>query len=79
MKMIRTEKEILKDFEKEGLKVIQNDNEFMVFEAMNGYTLTINKKYKEVFHKEDCAIVVEEIVLLHELFNCWGWLDEEKD
>lgn len=73
MELIRAEQEILKDFEKEGLKVIQNDNEFMVFEAMNGYTLTINKKYKEVFHKEDCAIGFEEIALLYELFLCWFW------
>lgn len=80
--MVRTEQEILKEFEEIGLKVIQNDSEFLVFRSTiqnytndeDKYTLTIIKQFKEVFHQDDCAIGCEEIKLLNKLFNFWGWI-----
>lgn len=72
---MRTEQEILKEFEEIGLKVIQNDSEFLVFTNKFGsYTLTIIKQFKEVFHQDDCAIGCDEIKLLYELFTFWGWI-----
>ena len=84
--MIRTEQEILKEFEKIGLEVIENTEEALVFRSTlqkfsfdERYTLTIYKTDKHFFPKEDCAITVDECFLLCELFKCWGWLDEIKD
>lgn len=72
---MRTEQEILKEFEEIGLKVTQNDSEFLVFTSkFNNYTLTIIKEFKGVFHQDDCAIECDEIKLLCELFKCWGWI-----
>lgn len=77
---MRTEKEILKSFEEIGLEVIKNDEEEMVLRSKtqkfendeDKYTLTILKKEKGVFHKDDCMIELDELKLLNELFVCWG-------
>lgn len=79
---MRTEGEILKSFEEIGLEVIKNDKEEMVLRSTiqkfrndgDKYTLTIDKKEKYVFHKDDCAIGFDELKLLNELFLCWSWI-----
>lgn len=84
--MNKTEQEILKEFEKIGLEVIENTEEVLVFRSTlqkfsfdERYTLTISKEAMHFFPKDDCAITVDECFLLCELFKCWGWLDEIKD
>lgn len=84
-KMIRTEEEILNDFKKMGYEVSSSNMEV---------TLTLNFSYEiriskwsrtyRVAHKSlsGCYIAqcgMKEHKLLHELFLCWGWLDEKED
>lgn len=84
---MRTEQEILKDFEKLGYKRNENDHEYIIrLEKENEkyvLRLEINKvvlgycKYE--IRKEDCFektinIKMSEHKLLHELFTIWGWL-----
>ena len=80
---MRTEKEILKDFEKLGYYLNLKKEGFLY----NGMILS-NKNIKELeihisFYMKSYAkyeqglcitITMQEHLLLHELFECWGWI-----
>ena len=83
---MRTEKQILKDFEKLGYKETYCDDEYCEIEkkiGKNSKCIAIDTKFKTfgcymcVGEKElPYSIEKEEFKLLHELFECWGWFDE---
>ena len=71
--MIRTEKEILKDFEKLGYFIVENSNAFLKLE-LNDFEIKIEKYAKKYCASDWEYIDIQEHKLLHELFICWGWL-----
>lgn len=76
--MARTEQDILKDFEKLGYEVIQNNNIKIVLQN-DDIEIYIYKSFKEygkedIFSNEANRFDMQEHKLLHELFTCWGWI-----
>lgn len=84
---MRTEKEILKDFEQLGYKINEDYSAYMIrLEKENkDYVLRIDIDKSSLGYckyeitKSDCSertIYVRfwEHKLIHELFECWGWL-----
>lgn len=72
----RTEQEILKDFEKLGWKVTQNDDSFIIICFDDFARIIIIKCTKTYSVGNLCNI--QEHKLLNELFTVWGWLKEDK-
>lgn len=70
---MRTEQDVLKDFEKLGYKLLYNNSFCLVFERNNLYTLSISKQYKEYWTDGEISINMQEHKLLNELFQIWGW------
>lgn len=86
MKNIRTEQEVLKDFEKLGYKIKHNYDYELMLEKENKvqggtYNITIDKEFK-VYTKSTCFdyknhfmhITMQEHKLLNELFKIWWWI-----
>lgn len=71
---MRTEQDVLKDFEKLGYKLLYNNSFCLVFERNNLYTLSISKQYKEYWTDGEISINMQEHKLLNELFQIWGWI-----
>lgn len=87
---IRTEEEILKDFEKLGYEVIKHKTEYDYYiylkqhlnyirESEESKCIRIDLMKKQYncfndFYKFEENITMQEHQLLHELFICWGWL-----
>ena len=70
MKNLRTEEDVLKDFEKLGWKVTENNKNWLRIENME-HDILIYKTTKEY----DCDwISLIEHKLLNELFTIWGWI-----
>lgn len=73
-KVMRTEQEILKDFEKLGYEV-KEYSDGLCFFKIGGYKIDIRKNIRK-----DYAIMgsgymnMQEHKLLHELFKCWEWI-----
>ena len=68
----RTEQEILKDFEKLGWKVTQNDDSCMII-CFNGFArIVILKCAKQYSINNLCNM--QEHKLLNELFEVWQWI-----
>ena len=67
---MRTEQEVLKDFEKLGWKVIENNKNWLKIENME-HEILICKMVEEY-----CCdwIFKNEHKLLNELFTIWGWI-----
>lgn len=84
---MRTEEEVLKDFEKLGYKVDSNDDEMLVLVLsykVDSLEIVIDKKcriYTNRYTGKSFGIPVTtnmiEHQLLNELFNLWGWINEE--
>lgn len=81
---MRTEQEILKDFEELGYKYKIWSVKCGIIHILNKDKypipmLIINKEYKNYFFVESAIIDMElhKILhkLLHELFECWGWFE----
>ena len=70
---MKTEKEVLKEFEQEGLALEKVENDIYIFKTKgcSKYKLYINRQFKEIFPEEDCAISLEELPLIMELFEVW--------
>ena len=68
----RTEQEILKEFEKLGWEVTQNDNGFIILCLSNIARIVILKQAKN-YHINGLSNM-QEHKLLNELFECYGWL-----
>ena len=73
-KAMRTEKEILKDFEKLGYEVKESSDGLCLFK-IGGYVIDIRKYGKKYYAIMGTVYMyMQEHKLLHELFECWGWL-----
>ena len=78
---MRTEKEVLKDFEELGYEVVCNNNLKIKLDN-NGDILTISKVSRWYYYKgydylnKEIAVHIDmqEHKLLNELFTIWGWL-----
>lgn len=68
---LRTEQEILKDFEAFGYKVYKNDEYGLILEADSFWKIDIWKSEK-VYSLHFTGM--QEHKLLNELFALWGWL-----
>lgn len=70
---MKTEKEILKEFEENELILEKVEDDIYTFKSVynNGYKLYINKKYKEISTENDCAITLSELPLIIKLFEVW--------
>lgn len=87
-KSMRTEQDVLKDFQKLGYEVVCNSDRELILEQefKSGYTI-INRihieKRSQAYSKSQFAYCVgtsplwvsmQEHKLLNELFTIWGWL-----
>lgn len=77
---MRTEIEILRDFEEFGYKIYRGENEIFIYELY--IEIEIDFELKE-YQKQraigvgkwvSCCLTLKEHKLLHELFELWGWL-----
>ena len=90
---IRTEEEILKDFEKLGWIVVDNNVDLVLkrlekemFIEIYPYCYIHINKEKQTYSVIDIhnganyryELSMKEHKLLHELFICWGWLENDK-
>lgn len=76
---MRTEEEVLKDFEKLGYDIIYYRQHYIKLDNNNNYIIRISKcsktyKSYEGDSKLALPIEIEEHKLLNELFSIWGWL-----
>ena len=75
---MRTEEEVLKDFEKLGYDIIEN-NDCCIKLNFNDCIIRISKysKFYKCYWKDSAyanVIDMKEHKLLNELFSIWGWL-----
>lgn len=81
---MRTEQEILKDFEKLGYKEQIRNGSILILQGSD-VSLEINTEHKW-FRSCEWSILsgntkhswyfdMKDHKLLHELFECWGWLE----
>ena len=75
---MRTEEEVLKDFEKLGYEVIQNNDTRLVLQNddIEIYFYKYDREYgkEDIFSNEANRIDMQEHKLLTELFQIWKWL-----
>lgn len=75
---MRTEKEVLKDFEELGYKVIEKEWFLELINNDSNATIDVDfedKEYwKENSHCYSMRFTMQEHKLLNELFTIWGWL-----
>jgi hypothetical protein len=76
---MRTEEQILKDFEKLGLMhvYIEDDEtpyKVLILEDEDAESIEIALHLKEIIVSDCMSINLEELKLLIELFKCWGWI-----
>ena len=72
-KKIRTEEEILKDFEKLGYKIIENNPNWLEL-SLEDENLRIEIFKADMTYTFDDYLDMQEHKLLHELFLCWAWI-----
>lgn len=71
----KTEQEILKDFEKLGYVIVDNNKYELILVKDMKFHLIINKELKHYMVVALTPILtLQEHKLLNELFICWGWL-----
>ena len=79
---MRTEEEILKDFEKLGYTEIYVNKPYFIEMEKDQVRLIVNmaedksvdKFYENGLEDRAESITLEELKLLYELFKLWGWL-----
>lgn len=71
---MRTEQEVLKDFEAFGYRLIRNNSFVIILENVFKNGIHISKQYKEYWTDEEISINMQEHKLLNELFTIWGWI-----
>ena len=70
---MRTEEEILKDFEKLGYKIIKNSDKWLRLHCdLLSNTILISKEDQS--YATDHPTDMQEHTLLTELFQIWNWL-----
>ena len=73
----RTEQEILKEFEKLGYKILDNNKNDLILVKDMGLRLMINKELKHYMVVALTPLVtMQEHKLLNELFECYGFLED---
>ena len=71
----RTEQDILKDFEKLGYVIVDNNKYELILVKDMKFHLIINKELKHYMVVAlTPTLTMQEHKLLSELFECWGWL-----
>lgn len=70
---MRTEQEILSEFEELGYKIKIGALDYQLTYGKDNY-LTISRITKEFAIANYMSFTMKEFKLLHELFECWGWL-----
>ena len=77
---MRTEQEVLNDFEKLGYSIIKNEWFLELINTNNGITIDIDfedKEYwKENSYRYTMRFTMQEHKLLTDLFKIWGWLND---
>ena len=77
---MRTEKEVLKDFEKLGFVIYQNDDcwlQLLDKRTTPYVVIVISKKQQTYAYQLTIGnITMQEHKLLTELFTIWGWFHE---
>lgn len=71
--MIRTEEEILKDFEKLGYEIIENNSNWLELLLVDENLRIVIFKLDMTYTSDD-YLNMKEHKLLHELFLCWSWI-----
>ena len=72
---MRTEEEVLKDFEKLGYKIIKNTKTWLeIYDEFLGNKFLISKEDKAYCVENGEPISMLEHSLLTELFQIWNWL-----
>lgn len=71
---MRTEQDVLNDFEKLGWYVARNDEDDFTLRLKENLTcaIWIDKLTKE--YSMSCCLDMQEHKLLNELFQIWGWI-----
>ena len=71
---MRTEQDVLKDFEKLGWECTRNDEDDFTLRLKGNPTcaIWIDKLTKE--YSMSCCIDIQEHKLLNELFTIWEWI-----
>ena len=77
---MRTEEQVIKDFEKIGYKITRNSHYFIIFKNDNEFIINIdksNQSYECYWGDRELlnSIYMQEHKLLHELFKIWGWIE----
>lgn len=75
---MRTEEQVLKDFERLGYEIIQNNDTRLVLQNddIEIYFYKKDKEYdkEDIFSNEANRIDILEHILINELIKVWGWL-----
>ena len=80
---MRTEEEILKEFEELGYEV-DNDDVALILTlqetlgAITKYITIFVSKRRKLYVTKDGSIGMEEHKLLNELFTIWGWIENDR-
>ena len=79
MSKMRTEQDVLNDFEKLGYVIIRNDNSILKMENDKYIRIQVNKgecymNYDKYSPHLSMPITMQEHNLLNELFQIWGWI-----
>ena len=69
---MRTEQDVLNDFEKLGWKILINNKEEITLRYGWVGKLFISRCFK--YYQFECSINIQEHKLLNELFIIWGWI-----
>lgn len=71
---MRTEEEILKEFENLGYVVIENNETWLELLSEEDGDIRISICKVDRSFICDYYLNMQEHKLLHELFECWGWI-----
>lgn len=72
---MRTEEQVLKDFEKIDYVVKKNNEKWLeIYNDFLGYTFLISKEDRTYCVEFGEPITMQEHKLLNELFTIWDWL-----
>ena len=82
---MRTEEQVLKDFEEIGYAIDNNENFCEIEHQHCKQNILIYKHWKKFICcqlswcdlAEPSALSINEFILLYELFRCWGWFNEK--
>ena len=73
---MRTEKDVLKDFEKLGwtIKLLPEIDHYMFYKGHPEFDGHISFDLENKEYYSECYLDMKEFKLLHELLEIWGWL-----